>query len=1254
MIKRLAATAATLALAAGALATLELPATSASPVVTLPSTTLHVSNQDSQIRDAETRVELAPTGKTWSQVLQQPGGDTFKATLTADNVGGLFETEQGYSIAKNAAGQWVYVSGRDAELDAILSQQVVGIAPPTGIAKHAGRATIKSSAAMDSLRASLQQQLLQASRSAQLAAAEAGSPRLFKVPALMLATWYDEANGQSTPQFQAGHDAEFFKKILDGFGGNPRGTVTEFYFENSFGQFKVQVDVYGPYMSAKSVGNPCYYGIEGGWVPDPGASQLGLGGLGVIGMATEVVPLASEDIGLGWGDYDNDGDGKVDFTIIIHSGGDAASTGNMCFTWSHAAQVTLGLGETAESSLGLPYGTIKAGIPTSTPGKVVDRAVTIPEFSSYTSPLTIGVAAHEMAHALGEPDYYDTGYTSTGTGDFDVMSGGSYGGNPSGSNPTLFNPASRVFQGWITPTVVHGDLRGYKLRPRNVTPYAGYRVGRPDPNLLLVPTYQIALGQTDKLGHVWTAADVYGLPKDPKTGKYIVEGFYIEYVKRNARAAKLHPASPRGAMFDRQHLASGVLTWHFDYWRQSTTYFGHGNSAQSDPNRYQMDLVEFDRNDNTQELQRNYGRGNPEDYLSPAATGITSGTFQLPPGIKPGKPQGPIELSGTTTLATPGTAEFTVSSAFNNASMAVTINSDNIGDCKLQLIDPKGKAGEEVDSGSAGDAETVMVANPMAGKWTAKVADFAACTSWAGRVVFTGTSLARAGAASTYSNWTDAPTGWAFTNVRGATDGVNTTHENGGPAYAQLDVVNLKGRKDVSPGFLSGTINVGQRNQLRVPIFSNGSKAPGKVKVLLKNGTRTVGTTTVTLGAYGRKIATFPFQPATEGPLNLSVVVDPANAVGEAIESNNKQVVTLWAGPAKPRVLIVDDDGQLQRERAVAGALAALKIPYAISANDHPNAATLKKYKAVVWSSGLDRGPGQIDEPDRAALTAYLEAGGRLLLTSNRAIETTSSKPAPQSTDAMVNFASRYLGIRNGVVLSMPFPTKISGTGFMKGSVWPVKVPPGRAFVSIAQLTGNGTNANGVEAPAFGKVTGVAKMAKVTLDEQGLVDTAAEPLFMGVAVDGNAAHHGFRTITLGWNVGDAVSMSSTIDTIRRSMAHLGIKAGGYTAPRKPLIFVAPSRDSVSRVTATVSAIVVGGTAGKTVVAKWRTPGTTTWHTLVLRRVGTSAVYQGVLPKLSPSSIEFYVVSGTSRAPYGPAALNYPIAVAPPELGDRRP
>ena len=105
-----------------------------------------------------------------------------------------------------------------------------------------------------------------------------------------------------------------------------------------------------------------------------------------------------------------------------------------------------------------------------------------------------------MAHALGEPDYYDTTYSSTGTGDFDVMAGGSYTWHAVRLEPTTFNPATRVFQGWLTPTIVHGDLRNYTLHPRTVLPRKAYHVGQADPNLLLVPTYEVKQGQKDNRG----------------------------------------------------------------------------------------------------------------------------------------------------------------------------------------------------------------------------------------------------------------------------------------------------------------------------------------------------------------------------------------------------------------------------------------------------------------------------------------------------------------------------------------------------------------------------------------------------------------------------------------------------------------------------------------------------------------------------------------------------------------------------------
>ena len=576
--------------------------------------------------------------------------------------------------------------------------------------------------------------------------------------------------------------------------------------------------------------------------------------------------------------------------------------------------------------------------------------LTIPEFSSATDPLTIGVAAHEMAHSLGEPDYYDTGYTSTGTGDYDIMSGGSYMGSPSGSNPTLFQPASRVFQGWITPTIVHQDLKGYTLKPRNQLPAAGYHVGQADKNLLLVPTYEIAVGQTDSLGHTWTAEDTYGLAYDTKTKKFVVEGYYVENVSRHAVSPKINPKDPMGSMFDRRGHGSGLLVWHFDYWRQSTTYFAHGNDAQNDPQRYQMDVEEFDRNDNSQELQLNLSRGNPGDYLTAAATGITSGTRQLPSGVKvpKGQSQNPIDISGTTTPVLPGETTFKVDNNKANLSMTVRVASDLVGDCKLQLVDPSGHAGTEVDAGSVGGAEEIVVKKPKPGTWKVVVADFAACGTWSGRVLFEGaTAFITSGAADTWSNWSKKPTGWAFTNISGYGNGIDMSNEAGGTDSITLDVLDLSKAKDVSPGFVTGAANkaggtsgvsLGKANKLVVPVFSNGGKKPGSVLVTVREGSasgRVVASKTVKLKAFQRKAFKFRYTPKTEGPVRLVTTVDPANKVKEKSERNQSQTTTLWAGPAKPKVLVVDDDQVLAHEQAIAGGLASLGIPYAM-ASEHP------------------------------------------------------------------------------------------------------------------------------------------------------------------------------------------------------------------------------------------------------------------------------------------------------------------------------
>ena len=395
---------------------------------------------------------------------------------------------------------------------------------------------------------------------------------------------------------------------------------------------------------------------------------------------------------------------------IIHSGAEMAVTGDLCNTWSHAISVSTftSIAGTLLQGFGLPVPDtgFKLGLPV--PGQAVtyDRLFTMPEFETKTGTLTIGVAAHEMAHALGEPDYYGTDGSSSGSGDWDIMSGGSYGGTPSGSNPTWFNPATRVFQGWVTPTLIHEDQLDYELARRSSQPSADYAVGTPNPNLVLVPTRWVDVGDTTDDDHTWTQNDVYGLVKDGNKG-YVIEGWYLELASRMpTRSPAIHDDMTRESYFDRWVYGSGLLTWHFDYWRRSNVLFGQ-NGANNDPNRMQMDVEEWDFNDNTQEIALNMNRAEASDVAWDAATGITSGTHRPNPSVKVegGTPQAPIDIpSGPVTPLTPYDFVFQVADNPANRTMSVVINSDLVGDCTLQLL--AGPAGaetpqtENIDAGS--------------------------------------------------------------------------------------------------------------------------------------------------------------------------------------------------------------------------------------------------------------------------------------------------------------------------------------------------------------------------------------------------------------------------------------------------------------------------------------------------------------------------------------------------------------------------
>lgn len=205
--------------------------------------------------------------------------------------------------------------------------------------------------------------------------------------------------------------------------GGATGSVKDYYLENSWNDFTLSVDVFGPYTASQ---NMSYYGGNGSGGNDSNPRQL----------VTEAITLA--DAQANYANYDNDNDGNVDGVYIIYAGyGEEAGGGANCI-WAHAWNIS----------------------PVVKDGKTISRYSCSAELrgASGSTITAIGVICHEFGHVLGAPDYYDTNYATggqfPGTGSWDMMAGGSWNNN--GVTPAHHNAYTKTkIYNWATPTVLN-------------------------------------------------------------------------------------------------------------------------------------------------------------------------------------------------------------------------------------------------------------------------------------------------------------------------------------------------------------------------------------------------------------------------------------------------------------------------------------------------------------------------------------------------------------------------------------------------------------------------------------------------------------------------------------------------------------------------------------------------------------------------------------------------------------------------------
>lgn len=229
-----------------------------------------------------------------------------------------------------------------------------------------------------------------------------------------------------------------------------RGSVRDFYYENSYGQMNLTVTVAGPYTATRDLS---YYGAN--------ESGNHMNVYHMIELAKEVAAYTFNLPGIDPAGYDNDNDGYIDAFHFIFAGYGEEAGGNPNAVWSHELS-----GFTPSFTVG---------------NKELDRYSCSPELRGSTGNniARIGVICHEMGHIFGLPDFYDadageSGGNYTGTGTWDLMARGSWNGaGNDGSSPAHINMYAKIQLGWVAPEVLDSprDITGMPNSAKNPVAY---------------------------------------------------------------------------------------------------------------------------------------------------------------------------------------------------------------------------------------------------------------------------------------------------------------------------------------------------------------------------------------------------------------------------------------------------------------------------------------------------------------------------------------------------------------------------------------------------------------------------------------------------------------------------------------------------------------------------------------------------------------------------------------------------------------
>jgi len=355
------------------------------------------------------------------------------------------------------------------------------------------------------------------------------------------------------------------------------GTVRNYYQEVSYGQVDlITLDLPSSSDWQRAPETYAYY-VDGGYSINsayPHNSQA---------LCEDLVDAADSIID--FSQYDNDGDGYVDVVMIVHAGPGAEFTGSVDDIWSHKWSINA----------------------RSKDGVYIHDYTVMPEYWISPGDMTIGVFCHELGHAFGLPDLYDTDGSSYGTGRWSLMSTGSWNGTR-GNSPAHLDAWSRIQIGWAAPTNISGNITDVSI-----------------PDVETNPT----------IYRLWTSGAVGD------------EYFLVENRQRLG--------------YDSYLPGQGLLIWHIDEAagnNRNEWYPGH-----TDNGHY---MVALEQADDQYHLEQGLSTGDTGDPYPGATNNQSFGPASLPSSDGYAEASSFVAVTNISSSAPTMTANFTVSFASDN------------------------------------------------------------------------------------------------------------------------------------------------------------------------------------------------------------------------------------------------------------------------------------------------------------------------------------------------------------------------------------------------------------------------------------------------------------------------------------------------------------------------------------------------------------------------------------------------------------